>query len=303
MDGANIESNYFRVNLFNGVCIAYIDCNIDISHEMKPKGTVVLIHGFPETSWAFRKVVPPIANAGYRVIAPDYRGAGESSKPSGGFTKAIMAADIIALLDHLDIDERVHVIGHDIGGIIAFVLASRWPERVISACLSECLLPGSNTYTNQLAENPVEYFHFNFHCVDNLPEALIIGREKLYIDYFINRRCYRIGAFPPDVITRYAHALSQPGALRCALDLYRSLDKDAEDTREWVSQHGKCQVPCMVLSGEHSSYGQHAERMALEVVDKPYLTSTIVKGSGHFIPEENSSGFSEKNGSGWSRRR
>ena len=293
MDHADIRSNYFRVNLYNGVSLAYLDCAAAVAKGKKSQGTTVLLHGFPETSYQFRNAIPILTDAGYRIIALDYRGAGESSKPNNGFTKAVMAANTIALLDLLGVEECVHVVGLDIGGIIAFVLPSRWPERVASVCFGECLLPGSNTYLEQLAENPREYFHFNFHTIDNLPEALIQGREKLYIDYLVNRSCYRIGAFPSELIQLYAHSYSQPGALRCAIDLYRALDKDAEDTREWLSQHGRCTVPSMALSGEHSIHREHAEGMALEVVDTSSLTSAIVSDAGHFLAEENPRGFSE----------
>ena len=293
MESIDPDFNYFRWNLYNGINLACVDCAVETPQDVKSKGTIVLIHGFPETSYQFRNVIPAFANAGYRVLAPDYRGAGESSKPMNGFTKAVMAADIVQLLDHLGIEEPVHIVGHDIGGMIAFVIASRWPDRVLSVCFSECLLPGTNTYSDQRAQKPIDYFHFIFHCVANLPEALIQGRERTYIEYFINKMCYRVGAFTPENIQRYTNCYSQPGALRCALALYRALDKDEEDNIEWIKKNGKCKVPCMVLSGEHSGYREHAARMALEVVERPYLTSSIVKSAGHFLSEENPQGFAD----------
>ena len=293
MTSLDIESNYFRVNLFNGVSLAYIDCAGDSPLVGRRGGTIVLLHGFPQTSYQFRKVIPLLSSAGYRVLAPDYRGAGESSKPSNGFSKAVMAADVIALLDHLEIDDPVHVVGHDVGGLIAFVLATRWPERVASACFGECFLPGTEVCRDQLTSDPVSYFHFAFHGVSNLPEALIQGREKLYIDFFINKLCYRIGAFSPPQIERYTHAYSQPGSLRCAFELFRAHEKDADDTREWMAQNGKCNLPCMVFSGEYSSYGECAESMAEEVVEKSHLTTAIVRNSGHFVAEENPTEFSQ----------
>lgn len=94
--------------------------------DAKPRGTVLLIHGFPQTWYQWRHVINPIANAGYRVIVPDYRGAGNSQAPpsnaghaggmGGGYTKLVMADDLRTLLrDQLGITEKVHVIGHDIG--------------------------------------------------------------------------------------------------------------------------------------------------------------------------------------------
>lgn len=90
-------------------------------------------------------------------------------------------------------------------------LSSRWPERVASLCISECLLPGTAAFDNERSEHPVKYFHHTFHCVDNLPECLIAGREKMYVEYFVNKLCYRLGAVPSSVIDRYGQGVCAAG--------------------------------------------------------------------------------------------
>lgn len=108
------------------VTIHYIDCP---APSGKSKGTILLIHGFPQTAYQFRHVITPMSDAGYRIIAPDYRGAGHSSHPRDGYTKSIMAADLHTLVvDHLKITEPVHVVGHDIGGMIAHAYAAWFPK-------------------------------------------------------------------------------------------------------------------------------------------------------------------------------
>ena len=293
MNNEEIESNYFRANLYNGINLAFLDCQADGAREVKPQGTVLLLHGFPETSYAWRGVIPALTDKGYRVLAPDYRGAGESSKPKDGFTKAEMAADIVMLMDRKNIEEPVHVVGHNIGGIIAFTLASRWPDRVASLCVSETLLPGTATFFNERERHPNDYFHHTFHSIENLPEALISGREKTYIEFFVNKLCYRLGALSGDVIQRYANAYSQPGALRCAVDLYRAFDKDVEDLADWLQKHGKAEVPTLILYGEQSSYGGYAREMLLEVMDEDSVQCEVVENAAHFLPEENPRRFAE----------
>ena len=285
MENGDISSHYLRANLYNSINIAFLDCAID--RGVQHRGTFLLLHGFPETSYQWRSIIPTLTRKGYRVIAPDYRGAGESSKPHGGFTKASMAADIIMLLDHKEVSERVHVVGHDMGGLIAFTLASRWPDRVASLVISECLLPGTDAFVEEPRKNPNLYFHYAFHGIENLPEVLISGREKTYIDFFINHSCYRLGAFPMRVIERYANAYSQPGALRCALNLFRAFDKDAEDMTRWVADNGKCSMRTLVLNGEHSSHGEFAMGMMLEAVQDDKLELAEIEEAGHFIAEEN----------------
>lgn len=114
------------------ISLAYLDQQPPSGQSTK--ATVLLIHGFPQTSHQFRHILPLLAQEGYRCIAPDYRGAGRSSKNVSDFRKTTMAVDMVALLDGLSIEEPVHVIGHDIGGMVAFALASRYPNRVQSVC-------------------------------------------------------------------------------------------------------------------------------------------------------------------------
>lgn len=131
-----MTSQYLAINIQSlnaePVRIAYQDH--PPSTTSPPKSPILLLHGFPQTSHQFRHVLPLLAEQGHHCIAPDYRGAGRSSKHYTDFRKTTMAADIVALLDKLALTEPVYVIGHDIGGIVAFALASRHLERVRSVC-------------------------------------------------------------------------------------------------------------------------------------------------------------------------
>lgn len=141
--------------------INYVRCPSPAHTE--PKGTILLIHGFPQCSYQFRHVTTPIADAGYTVIAPDYRGAGHSSKPLGGYEKTQMAADIHKLLvEHLGIAEPVHVVGHDIGGMVAHAYASRFPMDTTSVAHGEFPMPGTKVYDN-FCRDVAGVWHFHSH--------------------------------------------------------------------------------------------------------------------------------------------
>jgi pimeloyl-ACP methyl ester carboxylesterase len=119
-----------------GVKIHYTDVQPAESHDT----TLILIHGYPQTSYEFRHVIQPFVNQGYRVIAPDYRGAGDSSRPRSGYDKFTMAADIFNLYTSLGIQSPI-ILGHDIGSMIAVCLALKY-ESSISAliCMGEVAL-------------------------------------------------------------------------------------------------------------------------------------------------------------------
>ncbi len=124
MDTQRIDSNGIRINV-----------TTDGPSDGPP---VLLIHGFPETSYEWRHQVPALVDAGYRVIVPDTRGYGDSDKPLGPVSRHTLAADMAGVLDHFDVDECA-LIGHDWGGIIAFKLLIDWPERISRAALLDTL--------------------------------------------------------------------------------------------------------------------------------------------------------------------
>ncbi|MDR5798768.1 alpha/beta hydrolase [Caballeronia sp. LZ001] len=137
---------------------------------MKAPNTVVLIHGFPETWWQWRHVMPIFANAGFRVIAVDYRGAGNSSKPSGGYDKRTMARDIRSLVDHLGIDNKIHMVGHDLGMKVAFSYAALFPEQIEKLVLVDAIIPGAKHFDDLMTTGKLSNFdlaHFFFHNAKN----------------------------------------------------------------------------------------------------------------------------------------
>jgi pimeloyl-ACP methyl ester carboxylesterase len=262
----------------------YIECQ----PSSEPKGTILLIHGFPQTSYQFRHVITPLSDAGYQVIAPDYRGAGQSSKPPNGYEKTQMAEDLhILIRDHLNIKGKLHVVGHDIGGMIAFAYASRYPNNVASVIWGECPLPGTSTY-DQVKGSP-DVFHFVFHRVPDLPEFLIAGKEREYCKHFFDKIIYNSAAITPEDLDHYALAYAQPGAIRAAVEVYRAFEKDAEENRSWSKEHGKVKVPSLLLMGGKFMLAQSAESMASEFHEGAEVS--IVEECGHYIAEEDPEGF------------
>lgn len=254
-----------------------------------PKATVLLIHGFPETSYQYRHVMTPLAEAGYRVIAPDYRGAGDSSHPPSNYDKETMAHDLYNLMrHHLGISESIHVVGHDIGGMIAHAFATSFPTSTRSASWGEACIPGSDFYTT--AKGSVDKFHFVFHRVpDGLPEALVAGRESLYLKQFFDRQIVNTEGVTMADFEHYVKYYSLPGAMRSAFEVYRSFPKDEERNLRVTREKGKSPVPCLLLNGSRSDHLEHAQALGEQFYVK--FSCADVQDSAHYIAEENPSDF------------
>jgi pimeloyl-ACP methyl ester carboxylesterase len=266
------------------VRLNYIECR----PITESKGTILLIHGFPQTSYQFRHVITPLSDAGYHVIAPDYRGAGQSSKPLTHYDKSQMAEDLRLLVqEDLGITEKIHVVGHDIGGMIAFAYVSSYPNDVASVIWGECPLPGTSTYDRMKGTS--DLFHFVFHRVPDLPEFLIAGKEREYCQHFFDKLVYNTAAITPADLDHYALAFKQPGAIRAGLELYRALEDDAIENKDWTANNGKVKVPSMLMNGAKSMLAQVAQSMASEYHDGAEVL--VVEDSGHYIAEENPEGF------------
>ena len=262
---------------------------VETTPPSQAKGTILLIHGFPESSYQFRHVMRPLSDAGYRVIAPDYRGAGYSSHPPDGFTKDVLSRDLHDLVTKLGIKDPIHVVGHDIGGMIAHAYAAQFSNDVASVIWGECPLPGTSFYEKTKHTAPL--WHFNFHAQADIAETLVAGKERIYIKHFYDRLAQNPAAFSNEDLDFYAMQYSAPGAMRCAFATYRMFERDAETNRRWA-KGGKTKVRNMVLNGEFSFLRTEQGAMAEEMYENP--TEGTVEGSGHWLAEENPDNFVKK---------
>jgi pimeloyl-ACP methyl ester carboxylesterase len=149
------------------------------------EGTIVLLHGFPQTWRQWRHVIPALVGAGFCVVAPDYRGAGDSWRPASGYDKRTMAGDIRRLLrDHVDITEPVVLVGHDIGLMVAYAYAQAYRDAVSHLVVVDAPLPGTEVF-GRLRSDP-RVWHFAFHAARDVAEMLVTGRERAYLQAFFN---------------------------------------------------------------------------------------------------------------------
>ncbi|WP_040162447.1 alpha/beta fold hydrolase [Nigerium massiliense] len=290
-------SDTSSITLESGTALLSTGVRMHYFHAGEGTNTLVLLHGWPETAWQWRHVIPMFAEAGYRVIAPDYRGAGNTSRPRqdygltsdprvselprGGYDKRSMAEDIHCLLfDHLGLTEPAFVMGHDLGGQLATAYALRYRDDTRAMGYGEAPLPG--TTIHEKMKNDPTLFHFSFHRIFDLPEALTAGRERWYLQHFYDK----LGFKPTAVDTEYfARQFNEPGAMRAGFDLYRAFDQDALDTQAAIEEGGKLTVPTLGLCGEMSLFSEVTEAMGLEVAENVHFEA--VPASGHWIAEEN----------------
>ncbi len=254
------------------------------------KRTIVLLHGYPQTWWEWRHVIGPLVRAGWRVIAPDYRGAGGSSKPNTGYDKRTMAADLFKLLhEHLGVSGQITLVGHDIGMMVAYAFASQYPKLVDKLILMEAPLPGTAVYDATVAStklNDTTMWHFFFHnAQNNLAESLTAGRERLYLQHFYERLAFDQNAITAADLDLYASHYSAAGAMRAGFELYRAFDRDGEDNRAALKKSGRLTMPVLALGGTSSFFLPIAKAMLAEVAK--HVTVTGIPNAGHWIAEEN----------------
>ncbi|MGW5431730.1 alpha/beta fold hydrolase [Streptomyces sp. NPDC004059] len=240
---------------------------------------MVLLHGWPQTWYAWRKVMPGLAAAGYRVMAIEYRGAGDSSRPAHGYDEATMAGDIRGLLDAVGA-QRMHIVARDIGLMVGYALAAQWPQRVASMTMLDVPLPGTGAW--EQAKGDPQTWHFGLHQQRDVAETLVTGREYDSISTFYRARTQVAGALTDDDLAVYARAYGAPGALRAGFELYRAFDEDEERFAELMED--KLPMPVPAFGGELDS-GAMIPDMAREVAAD--VQGVIVPGGGHWTPEEN----------------
>ena len=236
---------------------------------------VVLIHGFGDTGDMWAPLAAALAQD-HRVVVPDLRGMGLSSKPEGGYDKRTQAADVRAVLDKLGID-KADIVGHDIGTMVAYAYAVRYPDKTRKLIVMDAPVPGVPPW-EQIVRAPA-LWHFDFGGKDAL--RLVQGRERIYLDRFWNEFAADPGKIDEATRRHYARLYAQPGAMRAAFAQFLSIRKDAEDNAESV----KTPLPMPVLAiGGEKSFGANEALMMRNAASN--VTELVVPGAGHWLMEE-----------------
>jgi pimeloyl-ACP methyl ester carboxylesterase len=237
---------------------------------------IVLLHGFGESSHMWLPLIAKLSDK-HTVIAPDLRGFGQSSAPDDGYTKKAMAQDIHALLTSLKYD-RIRLVGHDIGLMVAYAYAAQYPDEVDRLVLMEAFLPGVGDWQKVWLLRDLWHFHF----YGNTPLGLVTGRERIYLEHFWNDFAADPAKSVPEADREfYANEYARPGHIKAGMEVFRAFQKDAEDFADLAAT--KLQMPLLVLSGEKAGGPFLIEQGRIVAAN---VEGLLVKGSGHWLMEE-----------------
>ena len=232
---------------------------------------VVLLHGFPQTSWTWHAVWPQLAGAGYRTVAPDLRGYSPDARPEGidAYRLEHLVGDVLAVLDHVGAD-AAHIVGHDWGAAIAWQLAARHQGRVRT--LTAVSVPHPLAFVGALRTDDDQRARSRYmkDWLDPAAERALLGGGLQQV----------FGGIPSASVDRYLAVLREPGVLTHALAYYRA--------QSLADLYGLGPVTAPTLhvwsDGDHA-LGPAAAHATGAHVAGPYRFEVLHEVS-HWIPEQ-----------------
>ena len=237
---------------------------------------VLLVHGFPESWWAFHKLIPLLSKE-HRVIAVDLPGFGDSGV--GDHTSTTMADSLRELIVHLQLG-AVHLTGQDISGIPTFRLAAGHPELLRSYTAIETTLPG---YGMEALADVARggMWHVGFLGAPGIPEMLLTGREREFLaDFAFPAMNGTDGAITEQDINEFTRVLSRPGGLRGTAAFYGSMLREGAEVKAIVAEK-KLAIPVLAIDGGEDSFTFATMTRVAEHVDAVRLAD-----SGHLVAME-----------------
>lgn len=241
--------------------------------------TVVLLHGFPQSAQSWGGVARPLLAAGYRVIAPEQRGYTPQARPRSrrAYRLKELVADVVALIDAAGAD-RVHLVGHDWGGGVAWMVAAMRPDRLHSLTAVSAPHPRAVVKAMLTSRQSLQAWHVGFFQLPWLPEAAIRSRGGRLTVALLKH-----SGLGDDLARTYADRLvDDPGALAGALSWYRAMPLDISVGRTT----GAIAVPTTyVWSTGDTALGRRAAELTRQWVTGPF-DFKVLDGVSHWIPEQ-----------------
>ncbi|QDQ93757.1 alpha/beta hydrolase [Rhodococcus sp. WB9] len=252
------------------------DLTFDVTTSGPADGVpVVLLHGFPESAASWEPVSALLNESGLRTYAPNQRGYSPGARPDGVDSYRIdhLVADVIGLLDALDLD-TAHLVGHDWGAAVAWVVAARHPDRITSLTTVSVPHPGAFGWAlREDADQKERSSYIRLLRMEGKAERVLLD------DNAHSLRAMFGDVVPPALVDRHVALLSEPGALTAALNWYRAMTSDFEQTPAVT-------VPTTYVwsTGDQALGRAGAERCG-EFVDAPY-EFVVLDDATHWIPEQ-----------------
>lgn len=245
---------------------------------------IVLLHGWPQTSHVWRKVIPLLATK-HRVVAIDLPGLGESQAFDVFDTGAV--ADIISDATETLGISSFHLVGHDIGAWVATSLALRQEGRLNSLTVVDAGIPGLIPDEIFKPSNGSRIWQFYFHAVSDIPELLTEGREREYLSWYFRNKAVVKDAISETDVDLYTNQYRRKHAMSNGFGYYRAFAQSADQNRSFQQ---KLAIPVFAVGGESAigaSIGAAMNKIATDV------TTKVIVNCGHYVPEERPSEFSE----------
>jgi pimeloyl-ACP methyl ester carboxylesterase len=233
---------------------------------------VILIHGFPQDWFEYHAIMPRLAKQ-FTVVAVDLRGVGGSSSSPGGYDAANMAEDVYQLIAALKL-QRVYIVGHDIGGMVAYGFVRRYPEAARGVMILDTPIPGIAGWDDIQGDPSV--WHIRFMQVPGLAEKLVTGRQADYFRYF-----FRFGKFTPSDEAHYVKAYAAPRQLHAAFEMYRAFPTNVAFNE---AQRGPNDVPLVLAAGDGSPFSKLGPKIAegLRANGCTHVETGLIRGAVHY---------------------
>jgi pimeloyl-ACP methyl ester carboxylesterase len=240
---------------------------------------IVLLHGWPMTWYAWRHVMPDLAQ-NYTVIASDLRGLGDSSKPVTGYDGKTVAEDIHQLVTQLGFN-TIFLVAHDIAVWVAYPYAAEHPAEVRQLVVMDVDVPG--------VEPPGRPWPWwvVFHQTQDVPEALVEGKEREYLSWFYQNLAYNPAYITEADIDEYVSHYSAPGGMRAGFEYYRAIPQDTIQNQNYSKT--KLPMPVLAMTGAYLPvFGGNATTSIIYAMNQlaQNVTGITVPNSGHFVAEE-----------------